>query len=386
MVVCAELFGKGVLGITEADRCFSVAKLFFAYGLGNALYFPFFVGATSILWPGPPLAANVYQRDREAPADAVLLGADRLRDAAGAHAIRPGRRISICRASAWRSPRVRRCRRPCSIASNSASASKFSTASARPKRCTCSSPTVLARYGPARAASSSPATTRAFSTAKGEPVPAGEIGNLWIRGDSVCAGYWNRHDLTRDTIEGGWLRTGDKYTQDADGYYWYAGRSDDCLKVGGQWVSPIEVENALLAHPDVLECGVVGREDRDALVKPAAFVVLRDGRRGHGGSRCGARAVRARPARRLQAAALGHVPVPSCRRPRPARFSASSSASWRARRPSLPFLRSIRARHRANKGAKKPEIAGFFGRRTPSTFSWTTAPGECSLMGYTVLI
>ncbi len=111
----------------------------------------------------------------------------------------------------------------------------------------------------------------------GQPVPSGEIGNLWIRGDSVCAGYWNRHDLTRDTIEGGWLRTGDKYTQDADGYFWYAGRSDDLLKVGGQWVSPMEVENALIAHPDVLECGVVGREDRDTLVKPAAFVVLRDG-------------------------------------------------------------------------------------------------------------
>jgi len=108
-------------------------------------------------------------------------------------------------------------------------------------------------------------------------VPAGEIGNLWIRGESVCAGYWNRHELTRNTIEGGWLRTGDKYSLDADGFYWYAGRSDDLLKVGGQWVSPMEVENALLAHPDVLECGVVGREDRDALIKPAAFVVLRAG-------------------------------------------------------------------------------------------------------------
>ncbi len=143
----------------------------------------------------------------------------------------------------------------------------------------------------------------------GQPVPSGEIGNLWIRGDSVCAGYWNRHDLTRDTIEGGWLRTGDKYTQDADGYFWYAGRSDDLLKVGGQWVSPMEVENALIAHPDVLECGVVGREDRDTLVKPAAFVVLRDGVEVTPDTRRRARAIRARPSRRLQAAALGHVPA-----------------------------------------------------------------------------
>ena len=112
---------------------------------------------------------------------------------------------------------------------------------------------------------------------EGRPVPRGEIGNLWIRGDSVCAGYWNQHEETKNAIEGHWIRTGDKYTQDEDGYYWHAGRSDDMLKVGGQWVSPVEVESALVAHASVLECGVVGHEDRDGLVKPMAFVVLRDG-------------------------------------------------------------------------------------------------------------
>jgi len=109
------------------------------------------------------------------------------------------------------------------------------------------------------------------------PVEDGEIGNLWIRGDSTCACYWNQHEKTKETIHGDWLRTGDKYTRDADGFFWYQGRSDDMLKVGGQWVSPVEVENALIEHPVVLECGVVGREDRDALIKPAAYVVLRDG-------------------------------------------------------------------------------------------------------------
>ena len=98
-------------------------------------------------------------------------------------------------------------------------------------------------------------------------MPPGEIGNLWINGDSVCAYYWNQHEKTKNTIEGHWIRTGDKYTQDADGYYWYAGRTDDMLKVGGLWVSPIEVENALIAHAAVLECGVVGREDHDGLVE-----------------------------------------------------------------------------------------------------------------------
>ena len=114
----------------------------------------------------------------------------------------------------------------------------------------------------------------------GSPAPPGEIGNLWIAGDSICAGYWNQHEKTKHTIEGHWIRTGDKYTQDEDGYFWYAGRSDDMLKVGGQWVSPVEVESALVAHTAVLECGVVGHEDRDALTKPMAFVVLRDGTSG----------------------------------------------------------------------------------------------------------
>ncbi|HEY6358092.1 MAG TPA: 2-aminobenzoate-CoA ligase, partial [Vicinamibacterales bacterium] len=90
----------------------------------------------------------------------------------------------------------------------------------------------------------------------------------------------NQPGKTKDTIDGEWIRTGDKYSVDADGYYWYAGRSDDMLKVGGLWVSPAEVENTLIAHPAVLECGVIGHEDRDGLVKPLAFVVVRAGERG----------------------------------------------------------------------------------------------------------
>src|SRR5207248_1919144 len=112
---------------------------------------------------------------------------------------------------------------------------------------------------------------------EGQPVPVGEIGNLFVKGDSTCAHYWNKHDKTRDTIEGYWIRTGDKYSQDADGFLWYAGRGDDMLKVGGIWVSPVEVENALVEHPAVLEAGVVGRADQDELIKPVAYVVCAAG-------------------------------------------------------------------------------------------------------------
>ena len=236
-------------------------------------------------------AAERLRGDREAQADAVLLGADRLRDAARARP-RPalGRRsailqtsdggISISRPSASRSRPARRCRRRSTIASSSASASTSSTASDRPRRCTCSSRIVRTRFVPVRAGCWCAGYEARLLDDEGDAVLPGEIGNLWIRGDSICAGYWNQHEKTKNTIEGHWIRTGDKYTQDVDGFYWYAGRTDDMLKVGGLWVSPVEVENALVAHAAVLECGVVGREDHDGLIKPMAFVVLRDGATG----------------------------------------------------------------------------------------------------------
>jgi benzoate-CoA ligase family protein len=271
MVVCAELFGKGVLGIRQSDRCFSVAKLFFAYGLGNALYFPFAVGATTILWPGAPTPQNVYaviEQHRPtlffsvptayammlAHPDAGDLSSLRLAVSAG-EALPPAlydrfkQRFGVDIIDGIGSTEVLHM-----FISNTADAIR-----------------------PGSSGRLVPGYEARLLDEGGSPVPHGEIGNLWISGDSVCASYWNQHEKTKNTIEGHWIRTGDKYTQDADGFYWYAGRADDMLKVGGQWVSPVEVENALVAHASVLECGVVGREDRDGLLKPMAFVVLRDG-------------------------------------------------------------------------------------------------------------
>jgi benzoate-CoA ligase family protein len=111
----------------------------------------------------------------------------------------------------------------------------------------------------------------------GQPVPQGEIGNLLISGDSTCSQYWNKHERTKATISGSWIQTGDKFYQDGEGNFWYCGRSDDMLKVSGQWVSPVEVEAALISHPSVLEAAVVGREDKERLIKPEAYVVLRSG-------------------------------------------------------------------------------------------------------------
>lgn len=274
MAVCAELFGKGILGITERDRTYSVAKLFFAYGLGNALYFPFAVGATTILSPAAPTPQSVYEViERYRPtlfysvptSYGMLLArpapsADRDFDLSSV-------RLAVSAGEALPAALFERFKQRFGVdiidgIGSTETAHMF--ISNRPGGIRPGASGQIVRGYDAR-----------ILDDRGAPVPAGEIGNLWIRGDSICAGYWNQHEKTKDTIEGHWIRTGDKYSQDEDGYFWYAGRSDDMLKVGGQWVSPVEVENALVAHGDVLECGVVGREDHDGLTKPIAFVVLR---------------------------------------------------------------------------------------------------------------
>ncbi len=131
-----------------------------------------------------------------------------------------------------------------------------------------------------------------------EPTKPGEIGNLLINSDSTCSHYWNQHEKSKSTIEGHWIRTGDKYYQDADGYFWYAGRSDDMLKCSGVWVSPIEIEAVLIEHPAVQEAAVIGREDEDELLKPAAYVLLKNGTAGT-----------ADLARELQEFVLSRLPV-----------------------------------------------------------------------------
>jgi benzoate-CoA ligase family protein len=280
MAVCAELFGKGILGIGPEDRCFSVPKLFFAYGLGNALYFPFAVGATAILWPGPPTPDHVFatiERYRPTLFFFVPTGYGRMLAEAGTFDLSSIRLASSAGESLPVALYERfKARFGIDILDGIGSTEVLHTFIAN-------------RPGAIRPGSSGQVVAgyeARLINDDGRPVAVGEIGNLWIKGDSICAEYWNQPVKTKDTIDGEWIRTGDKYSVDPDGYYWYAGRSDDMLKVGGLWVSPAEVENTLVAHPAVLECGVIGREDRDGLVKPMAFVVLRAGE--HGSTELGA--------------------------------------------------------------------------------------------------
>jgi benzoate-CoA ligase family protein len=275
MVVCAELFAKGVLGARSGDRFYSVAKLFFAYGLGNGLYFPLAVGGTSILWPGPPTPQNVYaviERHRptllfSVPTGYAMLLATKLDPDAGRSDFDlSSLRLAVSAGEALPPALYERFKARFGIEILDGIGSTEALHMF-----------ISNRPGAIRPGSSGLVVdgydARLLDDA-GQPVASGEIGNLWIRGDSICECYWNQHEKTKSTIEGHWIRTGDKYTVDADGFYWYSGRSDDMMKVGGLWVSPIEVENALVAHPSVRECGVVAREDGDRLTKPAAFIVL----------------------------------------------------------------------------------------------------------------
>ena len=272
MVLCAELFGKGILGIRPTDRTFSVAKLFFAYGLGNALYFPFAVGATTILWPGAPAPHHVYtviERHRPTLFYSVptgygmMLAHQRDGDDFDLSSIR----LAVSAGEALPPSLYERFKQRFGVDILDGIGSTEALHVFISNRPDAIRPGSSGQVVPGYEA-------RILDDSRGEVTP-GEIGNLWIKGDSVCAGYWNQHEKTKSTIEGHWIRTGDRYWQDPEGFFWYAGRADDMLKVGGLWVSPIEVENVLAAHPAVLECGVVGHEDRSGLVKPMAFVVLR---------------------------------------------------------------------------------------------------------------
>ncbi len=274
MVYCTEYYAKPILGINENDITFSAAKLYFAYGLGNNLYFPFSVGASAVYYPGRPLPEEMFKVIAQYR-PTIFFGVPTLY--ASMLAVPNAQERFDCSSL-----------RACVSAGEALPADilrRWEDTFNVPILDGIGSTEVLHifisnRMGEIRAGSSGklvPGYEALIADEDGRAVPDGEVGNLLIRGDSIAAYYWNKHEKTKDTIRGHWIYTGDKYYQDADGYFWYCGRSDDMLKVGGQWVSPVEVENTLIAHPAVLEAAVVGVTDKDKLVKPKAFVVLKEG-------------------------------------------------------------------------------------------------------------
>ena len=268
----ARLFGQGVLGIRADDVVFSAAKLFFAYGLGNAMTFPLSVGATTILLPDRPTPDAVFGvlRDHK---PSIFYGVPTLYAAMLSHeTVTDGTDIN---------PNLRRCvsageALPKDVGERWKSAFGVDiidgVGSTELLHIFLSNRPDAVRYGTSGVAV--PGYDLRLVDDNNAEVADDEIGELLVRAPSAASGYWNQTQKSRATFVGEWTRTGDKYTRDADGYFHYCGRTDDLFKVSGIWVSPFEVESALIAHPAVLEAAVVGYEDADGLTKPKAFVVL----------------------------------------------------------------------------------------------------------------
>jgi benzoate-CoA ligase family protein len=272
MVVSSELYAKGILGMSEDDRCYSVARLFFAYGLGNAGYFPLHCGATTILNPARPTPASIYGNiERYRPT--LFFSVPSNYAALLAHRREDGKEFDLCSIrhaiSAGESlpaPLFERFKQRFGVEILDALGSTETLHMV-----------ISNRPGEVKPGSSGkiiPGFEAKIIDDHGQPVVQGEIGTLLVKADSTCIGYWNQHEKSKDTFEGHWFRTGDKYYQDVDGYFWYAGRTDDLFKVNGRWLSPAEVESALISHPAVREAAVVAREDDSGLTKPAAYVVV----------------------------------------------------------------------------------------------------------------
>lgn len=274
MRVTSESMGRGVLGLTNLDRIFSVSKLFFAYGLGNAMYFPLSVGASVVLNPGRTKVDRVVEliaRHRVTVFAAVpTFYAALLREIApGLPADFSSLRVAVSAGEPLPAEIFEkfRARFGVEILDGIGSTEMLQTF-------------ISNRPGQARAGTCGvPVPNYEIEIARedGTPAATGEVGDMRVRGPSAFAGYWNKPELSARARIGGWVVTGDRFSRDAEGYYHFCGRQDDLMKISGMWVSPGEVEIVLLEHPRVAEAAVAGVPDSSGLLQPTAFIVCRPG-------------------------------------------------------------------------------------------------------------
>ena len=268
---CCERYARDILGIGPADLTFSTSKLFHAYGLGNGLMFPFYAGATTALYPGRPQPRAILDFVEQIRPTLFFsvptLYAAMLHESETRPPDLSSVRLAISAAEPLPAEIYRRWRERfgCDILDGIGSTEVLHIyASSRPNA-----------IKPGSTGLPVPGYEIRITDETGKEVAPGQAGDMWVRGASIASCYWNRPELTRERMCDGWFFTGDKYFADEDGYLWYAGRSDDMFRVLGEWVSPIELEGALIEHPAVLECAVVAYKDDDRLLKPKACVVLK---------------------------------------------------------------------------------------------------------------
>lgn len=269
-----ELYGKRILRLTAEDVCFSAAKLFFAYGLGNALTFPMSVGATVVLMAERPTPEATFKRLSGSPRPTVFYGAPTGFAGMLANPALPAKDQVALRLVSSAGEAL-----PAEIGERWKQHFGVDIVdgigSTEMLHIFLSNLPGQVRYG--TTGWPVPGYEIALRAEDGGPVPDGEPGDLYIHGPSAAMMYWGNRQKTRDTFQGGWTKSGDKYIRNADGTYTYAGRSDDMLKVSGIYVSPFEVEATLVQHPAVLEAAVIGVPDAEGLTKTKAFVVLKPG-------------------------------------------------------------------------------------------------------------
>ncbi len=269
----ADTYGAGVLGIREDDIVYSVAKIFFAYGLGNAMTFPMSVGATTVLFNGRPMP-EVVSDIIAAEQPTIFCGVPTLYAATLAHLEKhgvPEHRLRLCISAGEALPEDIGTRWQKLVGVDILDG----VGSTEMLHIFLSNSPGDVQYGTSGVAV--PGYSVKCVDENGEPIEPGAVGELLVKGDSAADGYWNQREKTRQTFEGEWTRTGDKYEITSEGRYIYCGRTNDMFKVSGIWVSPFEVEQALVAHSAVLEAAVVAAADEDGLEKPKAFIVLQQG-------------------------------------------------------------------------------------------------------------
>jgi len=273
MVVTSQLYGEDVLGVTGDDICFSAAKLFFAYGLGNGMTFPLWSGGQAVLFPGRPTPDDMFDMiERYKPTkyfgvptlyaaqlQALEVNADRDLSSVTA-CVSAGEPLPADILRRWKD------KTGLDILDGIGTTEILHIF-------------ISNRIGDIKAGTSGkivPGYEAEILDEHGNEVAAGGTGNLRIKGGSNLKYYWNNPEKTAETIFDGWVNTGDTYYRDEDGYFVCQGRSDDMMKVGGIWCSPVEIEAELIAHPKVLEAAIVGRPDADELIKPEAYIVPND--------------------------------------------------------------------------------------------------------------
>ena len=280
LILTSVLWGQNVLGLTESDRTFALAKLFFTFGTGGNLLFPWSVGASTVVYAGSPrVAANVLGMINQfkptifynAPTGyAMTLAIPDFMEQYDISSLR----LCVSAGEALPAPIWQQWKERTGIdiidgigstevyhifISNSPDDIKPG-ASGRPV----------------------PGYEVRIVDEDNNDVPQGEIGNLILRGETIALSYLHQYERSKQTFQGEWFFTGDKYRVDEEGYYYHAGRSDDMMKVGGIWASPMEIESVIISHPAVVECAVVAKTDQSDLIKPKAYVVLRDDERPSG--------------------------------------------------------------------------------------------------------